>query len=112
MPSFAPRLDATRPAPRRRGATAGFLTRPLLVALVLGTMALVTVFGDRGLIRLVGLARDLAALTAATDHLADENRRLSAEIAALRSDPRALEAAARRDLGLVAPDELIFEFSE
>lgn len=93
-------------------SAAGFASRPILVALVLGAMVFITVFGDRGLIRLVGLAGDLAALTAATDRLADENRQLAAEITALRHDPRALEAAARRELGLVGPDELVFEFAE
>lgn len=80
-------------------------------ALLLG-MALATVFGERGLVRLFALERDLAAVRAATARLADENRRLSAAILRLRDDPRALEAAARRDLGLVAPDEIVFEFPE
>ncbi len=75
-------------------------------------MTFVTVFGERGLVRLVGLASDLAALSAASDRLASENRKLAAEIAALRRDPHALEAAARRELGLVAPGELVFEFAE
>lgn len=95
------------PTPGRR-----LVGGPLLAALVLGAMGLVTVFGERGLVRMVALSRDLAALTAATARLAEENRRLSAEIAGLRQDPRALEAAARRDLGLIGPDELVFEFRE
>lgn len=100
---------ANRSGWRPRG---GLVSRPLLVALVLGAMAFATAFGERGLVRLVGLTRDLDVLTGATARLADENGRLAAEIASLRQDPRALEAAARRDLGLVAPDERVFEFPE
>lgn len=84
----------------------------VLAGLLLAGMGLATVFGDRGLIRMLALERDLAAVQAATDRLAEQNRRLAAAVARLRDDPRALEAAARRDLGLVAPDEIVFEFPE
>lgn len=94
--------------PRRRRLT----TRALLAGALLVAMALATAMGDRGLVRLIELQRDLARVTAATDRLAEENRRLSAAIVRLRNDPHALEAAARRDLGLVAPDEIAFEFPE
>jgi cell division protein FtsB len=97
---------ASRGRPPRR------LPVRLAALLVLAAMALFTAFGDRGLVRLVGLARDLAALGASTDRLAEENRRLAAEVERLRESPRALEAAARRELGLVGPDELVFEFPE
>ncbi|HEY8368631.1 MAG TPA: septum formation initiator family protein [Thermodesulfobacteriota bacterium] len=89
-----------------------FSIRVVLAGLVLAGMGVATVFGDRGLLRMLALERDLAAVQAATDRLAEENRRLAAAIARLRDDPRALEAAARRDLGLVAPDEIVFEFPE
>lgn len=86
--------------------------RAALAGLLLVGMGLATAVGDRGLVRMLALERDLAAVQAATDRLAEENRRLAAAVARLRDDPRALEAAARRDLGLVAPDEIVFEFPE
>lgn len=89
-----------------------FAVRASLALLLLLAMGLATALGDRGLLRLFALERDLAAVTAAIDRLADENRRLSAAIVRLRDDPRALETAARHDLGLVAPDEIVFEFPE
>ncbi len=106
------RVPGVAAKPTGRSPRRGLVSRPLLVALLLGVMALATAFGERGLVRLVGLTRDLDALVGATARLAEENRRLAAEIASLRQNPRALEAAARRDLGLVAPDELVFEFPE
>jgi cell division protein FtsB len=104
--TMRPLNSASRRRPSRR------LPLRLVPVLILAAMALFTTFGDRGLVRLVALARDLAALGAATDRLAEENRRLAAEAERLRESPRALEAEARRELGLVGPDELVFEFPE
>ncbi len=66
--------------------------------------------GDRGLLQIVrarqqssGLARTVAALRA-------ENSALRGEAQRLRSDPRAIEAIARRELGLARPDERVVLF--
>ena len=42
--------------------------------------------------------------------LADENVRLRREISALTGDPRAVERAAREELGLVKDGEVVFTF--
>ena len=42
------------------------------------------------------------------DELRGENARLTAEIAALRSDPAAIERIAREELGLARPGETVF----
>jgi cell division protein FtsB len=86
--------------------------RTAAAAAVLVAMVLGIVLGDRGVGRLVALSRDLIRLEAAVGKLADDNRRLAAEAARLRDDPRELEAVARRELGLVAPGEVVFEFAE
>jgi cell division protein FtsB len=41
-----------------------------------------------------------------------DNRRLATEIAALRSDPRAIERLAREELGLTRPGETVFLIRE
>ncbi len=41
-----------------------------------------------------------------------ENARLSSEIAALRTSPRAIERLAREELGLARPDETVFLIRE
>lgn len=73
------------------------------IALVVGSF-----LGDGGMLalwqgqsRADQARRELEALRA-------ENSRLAGEILALRTDPRAIERIAREELGLAAPDEVVF----
>ena len=72
------------------------------------TFLLVIIFGDKGL-------ADLHLIRLERDRLVDQNQALLQENLArftekerLESDPLYIEQVARRELGLVAPDELIF----
>ena len=69
-----------------------------------------TVFGDRGLLRINHLHRDLDEMQGKLQGLKDENDKLKREIAALQSDRRYLESIARRDFGLVRSNEVIYQF--
>jgi cell division protein FtsB len=69
-----------------------------------------TVFGERGLLSIRQLVREKQALQVKADELKAENERLKREIEALRSDRRYLESIARRDFGLVRPNEIIYQF--
>ncbi len=69
-----------------------------------------TVFGDRGLLRINHLHRDLDEMQQHLTGLKEENDRLKREIAALQSDRRYLESIARRDFGLVRGNEVIYQF--
>ncbi len=69
-----------------------------------------TVFGDRGLLSIRQLVREKQALQIKADELKAENERLKREIEALRSDRRYLESIARKDFGLVRPNEIIYQF--
>ncbi|MBK8480122.1 MAG: septum formation initiator family protein [Proteobacteria bacterium] len=53
--------------------------------------------------------RELRAIVEGNVELAGENRRLLREIEQLRRDPRAIERAARDDLGLVGTTDLVLE---
>jgi cell division protein FtsB len=68
------------------------------------------VFGDRGLPRLRALEGRLEELEEQNEELARDNELLVRRIEALREDPRQVEWTARRDLGLVMPEELVFHF--
>jgi cell division protein FtsB len=68
------------------------------------------VFGARGLPRLRALEGRLAQIEEENAERRRENELLVRHIEALREDPRQVEWAARRDLGLVMPDELVFQF--
>ena len=87
-------------------------------AWVLGTaiaviaLAVGSVFGDRGILNLIDKRRRVETLRAELDGLRAENGRLAAEIAALRTSPRAIERLAREELGLARPDETVFFIRE
>jgi cell division protein FtsB len=78
-----------------------------LIALTVGS-----VFGDRGILNLVGKRRQVEALRGELEGLRAENARLSSEIVALRTSPRAVERLAREQLGLARPDETVFLIRE
>jgi cell division protein FtsB len=78
-----------------------------LIALTVGS-----VFGDRGILNLVNKRRQVDELRGELEALRAENVRLSSEIAALRTSPRAIERLAREELGLARPDETVFLIRE
>jgi cell division protein FtsB len=102
-----PREDAprTEPAARRRAWLLG--TALALIALLVGG-----VFGDRGMLNLVQKRREVDALREQIETLRAENARIAAEVAELRSSPRAIERIAREQLGLARPDETVFLIRE
>lgn len=69
-----------------------------------------TVFGDRGLLRINHLHRDLDEMQKRVSELKEENEQLKREISALQSDRRYLESIARRDFGLVRSNEVVYQF--
>jgi cell division protein FtsB len=79
----------------------------LAAAAVAAALALVSMGDARGFRRYFGLRRELVQLSEKNHQLAEDNARLTREIAALRSDPKALERAAREDLGYVKPGEVV-----
>ncbi|MBE0596723.1 MAG: septum formation initiator family protein [Desulfuromonadales bacterium] len=78
----------------------------LLILLLLGF----AIFGDRGILRALQFSRQKAGLEAQVHQLETENTALRSEIEALRSDRRTLEGIARRELGMVKEDELVYQF--
>ena len=66
------------------------------------------IIGERGLLETLRARRRDAALQAEIAQQRQENARLREEARRLREDPRAIEAIARRDLGLLSPGEILF----
>ena len=77
----------------------------VFVTLVLILNALV---GERGLMETLRARRQHAELVASIDRLKAENGRLREEVRRLLSDPAAIEALARQELGLIKPGEMLF----
>ncbi len=81
-----------------------------LVAVLLG-FALVTAFGERGLLHLWRLSEENKRLGEKNFRLYRENEILRDKIHRLRHDNRYLEKIAREDLGLVWPGEIVYQFA-
>lgn len=73
-------------------------------------LAIISAAGPRGFRLYQKLRQDAISLTAKNASLAAENRKLKREIRQLRENPKAVERAAREDLGMVARDEVVFTF--
>jgi cell division protein FtsB len=86
--------------------------RPYLFLLVVRLLILgFTFFGDRGVIRIYQLRRERQEMTERIRQLQGENERLRRQVDALKSDRRYLEHLARKELGLVKGNEIIYQFS-
>jgi cell division protein FtsB len=70
-----------------------------------------TVFGERGLLRIFHLNKDRLELQKKADQLKAENEQMRKEVEALQGNRRYLESLARKDFGLVRPNEVIYQFS-
>jgi cell division protein FtsB len=104
-----PADDPVRPEPGARPEPTS--VRPasyFLVSLVFSAILFALFFvGDRGFLQ---ARRQKAELRAAQEEVARidaENRKLEAEVHALKNDPRALEKVAREKLGLVRPGDVV-----
>jgi cell division protein FtsL len=94
--------DSNAPAPSRKIPVV-----PLIVILLLLGLA---IFGQRGVLRALQLNRQKIVLEAQVKELEENNAALRQEIEALRSDARTIEAIARRELGMVKEDEVVYQF--
>ena len=70
-----------------------------------------TVFGERGVLRIYRLAQEKEEIQKQAARIKAENDQLKREIEALKSDRRYLESIARKEFGLVRPNEIIYQFS-
>lgn len=78
------------------------------LVLFVATAVLVNgLFGERGLLATIKARQSFAAATRDLARLRHENATLRERARQLRSDPRAIEAIARGELGLATADEIV-----
>ncbi len=94
---------AARPEGRHVRPTSVVVVSALLSALVFG----IFLVSDHGLLQVRRQRVQLAKAHEEVAQLEADNKRLEAEVIALRSDPRALEKIAREQLNLVKPGEIV-----
>jgi cell division protein FtsB len=84
--------------------------RTLHMLLVFTTIVLLAdaLIGEKGLTETMRARREYQEAATALTTLRAENAQLRENIRSLNEDPSAIEAIARRDLGLMKPDELVF----
>ncbi len=91
-----------------------FCRAAVLIGLLL-TIAVVVprkILDNRGLERVERLREDLAALEETNARIHRENRSLSGEIKAFHSSTQYLEKVARDELGMVGPNDIIYQFPD
>lgn len=81
------------------------------VAIAMCHLMLVVLFGDNGLIELHRKQGTYQRLLVENERLTQENLKMYRTIDRLANDPAFVESVARRELGMVRPDELIFKFA-
>jgi cell division protein FtsB len=79
------------------------------LALGLALLLLQDVFGTHGLLAMRRAQKEAARVQLEIDQINQENRRLQANVKALKTDPAAIERIAREEMGLARPGEYIFK---
>lgn len=83
-----------------------YLIGALLLALF--TLVMHDVFGEHGYLALRKSKRESEELQKQLQALTEENKRLAAEIKALKSDPQTIEKIAREEMKLARPGEIVY----
>jgi cell division protein FtsL len=95
------------------GPLKGYNKRVLITVLMLVlVMIFFTFFGEKGLLQVYRLRRELKEIERVNMELRQENERLRAEIGNLRTNKKYIEELARRDLGLVKKGEIVYQFDQ
>ena len=81
----------------------------LLLSLFL-IFGFLTFFGDKGILHLLRLQKELVRIKEINIKMGEENRKLKEEIKRLQHEKRYIEEVARRELGLVKEGEIIYQF--
>jgi len=86
--------------------------RPFFLLFILCFLLLgfFTFFGDKGILHLLKLKKELARIKEVNLKMEEENQKLREEIWRLKQDKRYLEEIARKELGMVKAGELLYQF--
>ncbi len=94
----------------------------MIVAMILGHIRLIVillvlvfagiVMGEKSLTQKQGLERKKALIEKKNEELISEIKTVERRITLLRTDPRTIEKAAKRRLGMARPGETVYIFNE
>jgi len=83
---------------------------PLLVFVVI--TAWLTIFGNRGLIRVYKLSKERDSINVYNGKLKAENDALGEEIQRLKADNKYIEMIARKEMGMIGKNEMVYQFEK
>lgn len=95
---------------RTRGQTKRPRRGLIIFLCFLGLLLLLSLLGDRSLVQLYRMVQVKADLERQIVDLKEENALLEQEVKAMHHFPSRAEEIARRDLGLVRPGEIVYQF--
>ncbi len=98
-------------ASRKKGPSLRRLALGPLLALA-ACLAILATDRQTGLAALLALSEQVARARDSVDDLARERDELSRRVRRLRGDPLAIEAAAREQLGMVRPGEIVIRWAD
>ena len=75
-------------------------------------LALLTIFGQRGTMHLMQLEKQVSEISMQNRQLQMQNERLREEIRLLRQSDEYIEDVARKELGLVKDNELVYHLEK
>ena len=73
-------------------------------------LGLLTFFGDKGILHLLRLQKELIRIKEMNVKIEEENRKLKEEVKRLKHEKRYIEEIARKELGMVREGEIIYQF--
>ncbi|MFQ5586099.1 MAG: septum formation initiator family protein [Thermodesulfobacteriota bacterium] len=76
------------------------------------SMLLFTVFGEKGLMTLNGMRGERDGIASDIQQLERDNMALKEEIEGLKTDRKYIATIARRELGMIGKNEVIYRFKE
>ena len=79
----------------------------IFLFLILGIL---TFFGDKGILHLLRLQKELARIKERNAKMEEENRNLREEVKRLQHEKRYIEEIARKELGMIKQGEIIYQF--
>lgn len=83
---------------------------PIFPVFLIAVLLALAIFGEKGILRAIQYNRQKQSLEEEIRKLEATSAGLRREIEALRGDLRTIEGIARRDLGMVKEDELVYQF--
>lgn len=82
----------------------------LLILLFFLALGVLTFLGEKGILHLFRLEKELARIKETNMKMEEENQKLREEVKRLQHEKRYIEEVARKELGMVKDGELIYLF--